>query len=328
MTDDSGLITKRVLLHEANKRELGVTADKLDRWVRRGLVPRPITRNLGGRLGQQSLYPAETIEQLAAVTDALAVDRRLDRAAFLVWWWGFEVEMTEVRQLLIKIAMDLDQEISVLRSAGEDGTIDQLIEESATARVRNRVMGRARRRVGRDAFPTVMRILLEIATGSFSGLYADYSTDEDESLLFEQALGLARARSDPLPDGSGPWLTSNPEENLHELSLIMSEPIPPVLQDTGDAELSMARDEIAPIVQVLAAAAPAVEAERGLGAYGITDFGRLLGEMTVSDLGQFFVLWLRLRVHPALKPGIVELGQAAREALAQAGRGVDLQNTT
>ncbi len=327
MANDSSPLTREALLREANARDLDISADQLDRWVRRGLVPRPVTRNFGGRVGRQSLYSAGTIEQLAAVKDALAVDRRLDRVAFLVWWWGFEVGMFEVRQFLNKMADDLDREISEIRSASEDGTLDDLIEESASARVRNKVMGRVRRRVGREAFPTVARILLEIATGSFSGLYPDLATDEDEGLLFEQALGLARARSNPLPDGSGPWLTSDPEENLLDLSSIMSGQTTKTLEDTDDTQLSIARDEMAPIVQVLAAVATAVEVEKGPGAYGIAEFGRLLDQISVDDLSHIFVLWLRLRGHDALRPGISELSHVAREILAQSDRGAEIETS-
>lgn len=187
MTEHS--FTRQELLEEAKHRRLSFSEDKLDRWVRRGLVPKPTTRSLGGRLGRQSIYPEVAIEQVAAVCDALRIDRRLDNAGFLVWWWGFDIEMTNVREFLGKIAEDLEQEICELRSASEDGTIDQIVEESGTVRVRNTVMGRARRRVGRDAFPAVVRILIEVATGSFLELPTDFATDEDEGFCSRERWG-------------------------------------------------------------------------------------------------------------------------------------------
>lgn len=320
-------ITRETLLREAGRQKLDASADKLDRWVRRGLIPRPTTTNLGGRTGRQSLYPAEAVEQIAAVCDALSIDRRLDRAALLVWWWGFDVSRSEVRQVLSKEAAELDQEISELRTAQEDGTIDQLIEESGQARVRNKVMGRARRHVGRDAFPTIVRILLEVATGSFSGLYSDYATGEDEGLLLERALGMARARTDQLPDGSDPWLTGQPEDSLSDLSSIMGGTLSDVLDTTSDFELDLAREEIAPIFELLPAVTPALEAEKGEGAYGMTDFGRVLGGMKPDDLARFFLMWLILRTFPELRPGIEEMGRAAREALLTLGH-EEVANTT
>ncbi len=317
MRDESPGFTRDALLREADRLKLGVTGDKLDRWVRRGLVRRPATQNFGGRVGKQALYPAGTVEQLAAVAEALAVDRRLAPAGFLVWWWGFDVDLKEVRRFLSKVAVDLDNEISELRVAHENGTVDQLIDDSSSARVKNRVMRRARRRVGSDSFPTVIRILIEIATGTFSGLHTDYATDEDEGLLFEKALGLARARTDVLPDGSEPWLTSSPEENLREISLVMSQGLTDVLKATGDSELVEARIDAVPIAEVLAALAPFLEAEKGKDAYGMTEFGRTLGEMSIKDLGQFFLMWLKLRTLPVLQPGIAELCQTARDVMSQ-----------
>ena len=309
-------MTREALLREADHRKLKVTADKLERWTRRGLVPRPITQNFGGRAGKQALYPTEAIDQLAAVSEALSIDRRLDRAAFLVWWWGFTVEMTQVREFLSKIATDLDDEIAELHFAQEDGTIERLIDESATVRLKNKVMGRARRRVGRDAFPTIMRILVEAATGSLSELQTDYATNEDEGLLFERAIGLVRARSDVLPDGSEPWLSSSPEENLRDISSLMSNRLSDVMDAASNSELAVARDEAVPIVEVLAAIGPLLEAQKGRDAYGITEFGRVLNEMTVKDLAQFFLIWLKLRKVPLLQPGIEEIGRSAREVLA------------
>ena len=214
-----------------------------------------------------------------------------------------------------KEAAELDQELGELRAAQEDGSLDQLIEESGQARVRDKVMGRAKRHVGRDAFPTIVRILLEVAAGAFSGLYPDYATDEDEGLLLERALGLTRARTDPLPDGSDPWLTGAPEDSLRDLSSVMGGRFSDVLDTTSDSELDLARDEVAPIFEVLAAIAPVLEAVKGDGAYGMTDFGRVLQWMKPDDLARFFLMWLKLRTVPELRPGIEEMGRVAREAL-------------
>lgn len=90
------------------------------------------------------------------------------------------------------------------------------------------------------------------------------------------------------------------------------------LESASNEDLVMAREEAGPIVDVLAAIAPALEAEKGKDAYGITEFGRVLSDMIVKDLAQFFLIWLRLRSVPLLQPGIEEVSRAARDALAGA----------
>lgn len=309
------------VLEHAAQEQLDVTKSQVDRWVRRGLLPRPTTENLGGRRGKRSVYPAEMVEQVGALTEALTFDRRLDRAGFLIWWWGYEVDRKMVRDYLRTIAASWDQALMELRALAEDqAALEQLIEDSSRARVRNTSIGRVRRRIGRGSFPTVFRILMQVATGSFTGLHVDYATDENEGLLFEKAIGLSRARTDPMPDGMGPWLSSDPEENLSDLSSIMAEPLSDTVNDTPEDELAKASDELRPIIQLLAAMSPALEAKKGPGAYGVTELGRLLGGMSVDDLGQFFVLWLRLRTQPELAHGIAALSHASEDALTHLER--------
>lgn len=313
-----GQLTRDQVLAWAAEEQLDVTRHKLERWVRAGLLPRPTTENLGGRSGKRSVYPSHILEQLTALIDALGIDRRLERAGFLLWWWGYEVRVEVVRGCLTTIADSWDEAVFELAALAEDEiALKHTIEESSTARVRNTAVGRVRRRVGRKSFPTIFRILTEVASGRFEGLHADYATEEDEGLFFERAIGLGRARTDSMPDGTGPWLNSDPEQNLADLSSIMSEPLSRTVSGASDDELAAARDEVSPIVQLLATISSALEAEQGPGAFGVTELGRLLGGLNVNELAQFFAIWLRLRTRAELRQGIEDMSTASREALAR-----------
>lgn len=88
-----------------------MSAAQLARWHRAGLLPRPRQQSLGRGRGTATLYPLGTSVQVVALCQIRANERRLDRAAFRLWWDGFTVDLTVIKSLLARHLRDFDAEI-------------------------------------------------------------------------------------------------------------------------------------------------------------------------------------------------------------------------
>lgn len=116
MHEEAGQTSDQVLL-AVGAAGFPITGDQLARWHRAGLVPRPRQRSLGRGKGTATIYPSGTVEQVVALCQITSQHRSLARAAFKLWWDGYEVDPEQVWASLNKAAAKLDAELAGERSS-------------------------------------------------------------------------------------------------------------------------------------------------------------------------------------------------------------------
>lgn len=79
------------------------TEAQFDRWVREGLLPRGKQVHTPGLQGSESLYPPGTDRQLLALRELRERERRLERLLVLMWWQGYTVDETALRDALKRL---------------------------------------------------------------------------------------------------------------------------------------------------------------------------------------------------------------------------------
>lgn len=301
----------QALLDAARAAGVELTRGQLEHWTREGLLPKPIVRSLGRGRGKRSEYPASALEQLCAAAEGVARRRSFEDVKFELWFEGWPIEERFVRRFLEAVAADLDETVMKIRELADGAPAEGFAELSAMAEavatetVPPGPLRRARKRVGPSALSSVMRVVLEMGSGSFEGTYEDLATGEDEGLLVERAMGLERARSDSLED-IGPWLTGDPEETLHEVSGVMTVPIGDQLAASDWEEMLQAREEMSRIMAVMVGVGSLMEEAHGPDAFGFPEMARTIEEAATKDVARIFLMWLRLRKLPQLQEGILE----------------------
>jgi len=303
---------------------------RLARWHRWDLIPAPTKREFLGRgKGSRTLYPPGTKAQLLRLMTFLKSDRRASHARWSLWWEGFQIPLNWIRALLAEVAEKFDKFMPMLVNArGLSERAWQFIDEAPEARLGNPILRRARKRIGKERFPTLVRIIMEIATGTFKGWSPPSLTgakDASESEILEKATGLDRARVDRMGK-TGPWLTGDLGPELKQLSKSFSSvSMINVLADTTDEELIEARNELRNILSTLERASVMAEGLLGRGALGL---GRVREIANLPPVGQssFLLLWLVLRRERAIIEGLNVIVKqahtwlphvASAEALAQ-----------
>lgn len=108
---------------EANRlmlpRGFALTKTQLARWHRAGLLPQPRQRGLGRGKGTSSIYPNGTGNQLRALLEIHARERRLPFVAWKLGWEGFEVPIEQIRAFIEWIATEWERAIHALIKEGE-----------------------------------------------------------------------------------------------------------------------------------------------------------------------------------------------------------------
>lgn len=307
------------LLDAAGAVGVHVTRRQLEHWTREGLLPKPVVRSLGRGRGKCSEYPAGALEQLRAAAQWTERRRRFEDVRFELWFEGWPIEENFVRPFLEAVAEDLDETVLKIRELADGAPAEGFVELSemaeavATETAPPGPLRRARKRVGPSAWSSVMRVLLEMGSGSFDGTYRDLATGEDEGLLVERAMGLETARTETLDD-LGPWLTGDPEETLHEISDVMVVPISEQLGVSDWDEVLQAREEMSRITAVMVGAGSFIEEAHGPDAFGFPEMARTIQEAATKDVARIFLMWLRLRKLPQLQEGILEWAQLFDES--------------
>jgi hypothetical protein len=196
--------SSRQLLNLAHEHGYEVSATQLGRWHRAGLLPRPKQQAMGKAQGSQSLYPPGTGEQLLALCALRSHERRFSHLTWQLWWAGYPVDLQIIWRYVHEAAARLSKRVQwfvALKQPEQtrDGSTQELservldfIEQLAAARLDYKPLRRVRKRVGKEHFPTFMRILVDVASGTFEGYDTAYDAGEvlAELRILAKGLGL------------------------------------------------------------------------------------------------------------------------------------------
>jgi hypothetical protein len=180
--DNLSVLNNQQLLILAHDQGYQLSATQLARWHRAGLLPRPKQQARGRGRGTTSLYPLVAGSQLLLLCAFRRQERRLGYLAWLLWWAGYLVDMSLIRKLLQERAVHLSARMNELvlldQLAGQDDDLIEYLEYCAETSLDYHPLRRVRKRVGRQHFPTLLRLLIQIAAGSFTGY--DGASDRQE----------------------------------------------------------------------------------------------------------------------------------------------------
>jgi hypothetical protein len=145
-----------------------ISQTQLARWHRVGLLPRPRQLPLKTARGTCSCYPDGTGKQLLALCSLRATERRLAHLAWQLWLAGYPVALPIIRAHLAQAAQRIDRWLvwfkRAIKTPDMPGEIMDLLERFAQEDVPFPPLRRIRKRIGREHFPTFLRMLIELAT--------------------------------------------------------------------------------------------------------------------------------------------------------------------
>jgi hypothetical protein len=188
-----------------------LTAAKLARWHRYGVLPRPVQR---GRLtgGSETVYPPGTKPQLVALCDLLARRRSLRAAAWTLWWQGYPVEIKLIRNQLEEGIAEWQKDLDALSEPDgrptEQGHKELKRLTDTTRRLKTKIVRRVRKRVASQNMERLGEGLLLLVRGVFPAASSEPEIQQD---FIETALGLDRVqdgRNQVLPDDYLPTLSA------------------------------------------------------------------------------------------------------------------------
>jgi hypothetical protein len=311
MSERAGGETNDNLIQAAAAGGYTITKRQLAEWHRAGLLPEPQQVH-GERVGSTSLYPVGTAAQLLQVCTLRTQSRRNADVAWGLWWAGYDVPERWVKEPLERVAATWREEMQALRElvgqtappTDKEQGFDELpeaflefLDRVGSARIPRRVVTQARKRLGRDNFPTFVRILVEVLTGTFTGyaVDAETGTTDEERELVEVGLGVVRGRTDRVAE-AGPWLTHDVDVALRELSRFLQE-YPPGsgLESVTLAELARTRDEVKLFLALLTGWSALAEQMFGRGAFGLAALSAMAADEHPQDLAMWVLLWRTLR---------------------------------
>jgi hypothetical protein len=303
------------LIAAAATHNFTISRRQLAEWHRAGLLPTP-EQTYGDKAGSTSVYPTGTALRLLALCECRRRHpRSLDDIAWCLWWAGFDVPEGTIRRLLERGATMWRDQTGQLRhllaqsESGADAGAGSDVDEELTnaletflyrmsiERSPRKALAQLRKRVGRERFPTVVRVMAEVVTGTFEGYRVDpvTGTSDDEREIVETALDLTRARTDRLV-GAGPWLTTDSGETLAKLSrLLRQSPPGQGIEATSAQELAHVRDEAKLFNSLFAGLGDTLEQMFGRGAFGLTALGGLLRDQRPLEQAIWVLLWRMLR---------------------------------
>lgn len=311
--------TRQELLNLAQARGYEVSAPQLARWHRTGLLPRPEQRSLGKSRGTQTVYPSGTGEQLLALCEVHAGERRLLYVAWRLWWAGYDVSLKLVRAFIGRTVEQWDRHAQDLLDP-ETGELTEaawkLVDEAFTVRL-EKPLSKARKRVGRGRFDTFTRLMLETNLGIFRGFSAEDSnaSEDNEKCIMEKGLGLERAYADRL-EGAGPPLGINIENYLKEISWLADKnSLERELAKLTDGQLLEARDEVRPWLAIAAGYSLMFDERLGRGALGISAVDEAVRDMGAQEQGLLMLMWAisRYRESKDLREGLEAVGKPTSE---------------
>jgi hypothetical protein len=113
MNSNTAYESSQHLLLLAHEHGYEVSATQLTRWHRVGLLPRPRQQAMGRARGTQTLYPPGTGEQLLFLCASRLHQHSLTLLAWRLWWAGYPVSLTVIRQRLQRAAARLSHYVQL-----------------------------------------------------------------------------------------------------------------------------------------------------------------------------------------------------------------------
>ena len=321
MAADDGK-TSSDLLEFLAKNGRNVTPTTLARWHREGLIPPPIQKALGRGRGSITVYPANTEQQLLALTKIRKHFRDLDEVGFRLWLDGFPVAPRFSRGYLKSAAEQCDQHIRNLKifrdrlesddEAVSDRTFVEL-QRINTAKLSTRFPRRLRKRVGSKNFDGAVRVIVDIATGKFF----DFQ-DKDVEQFTRTMLGIKKVDNQMLGGALG-WLNDSVAPTLRDLSLMLGDQsFCEILQRYSDDDLDKARQEFIELFFGLAHFSNIISGRHGKKIPGFSAISEILTFARAIDLAWIFIAWCQMRRMPWARnyPGILAALRLFRVARA------------
>jgi hypothetical protein len=300
--------TNEMLIAVAKEHGYTISKRQLAEWHRIGLLPEPhqIYRE---QPGSTSVYPRGTSERLLVLCSCRKRNpHNLGDVAWGMWWQGLEVPEHYIRSLLCQVTAKWGEQRGKLRTERSSRNsktaptfklsrlAQTAIDKAQNARSAISLVRQARKRTGSFNFPTMVRVLLEVAIGAFPGFDTGVNTktaDEDRAIV-EAGLGLQRARTDRL--SGRPWLNGDTGETLHLLSSTLEQyPIGYDLDNIDIGELARTRDEVWTYVTFMQSYSAFLERAFGRGAFGMTVFGWIIRRLKPADQGFILLFWRSAR---------------------------------
>jgi hypothetical protein len=281
-------------------------------WRKAGLLPRPIGATGQGRGHGVAYYPPGTGELLTAICRHSKPKKSLDDLSFLVWWDGFPVEPTMIRNRLESVLDDWQTWSDQWRELSTYRQQDRI----ASLAVSNRLpepLRTVRGKVGPRRLEAVLTTLTRVASGSFE----DWESSDERAATIE-GLGLDKARRDRIGTVA-PWLRGIISDQIRDLAATIE---PSRLRDayiaTGDDELCQARNELKAFLGMLSSVRPMIESLCGPGAFGVgllPDIDAINHKIEPA----FLLVWLVWRDMPKLASGYQTLMDTATYAIPPDG---------
>jgi hypothetical protein len=273
-----------------------VTKSELARWHRAGLLPRPQRYSLGRGRGMVSVYPTGTTDQLLALCLIHRSEKRLPCVAWRLWWEGYPVPIPSIRQFLEGARAQWQQGVEELRHLQEHPEqLSKLLDRITVMRLARGTLAQARKRVSRKHFPTLVDVLVRVASGTFEGYAINPETGIDERHIVETSFGLRRARTNRLAD-AGPWLTGDTGEVLKQLSSrLRHHPLGEDLSTVSEAELTNAREEVRCFLSAFEGMSSTLDRMFSRGAFGFSVFADVIHELGPQDQAIMLLFWRMFR---------------------------------
>lgn len=285
--------TTETLIATAAAHDYTVTETQLVRWHREGLLPpigQPLARRFLGRgRGSETLYPAGTSAQLLALCGLHAHERRLVPLGWSLWWQGYVVSPTLIREALQHLADNWSHAVWQVRNEG-------VPDAPRRTRIDQPPLRAARDRTGRKGFLIFRDLMVQIMTGTVG----EWTDEEREA--FERAMGLDRARTDHIGDVE-PWYQGDTVVDAQVLaSAVAPHRLRASVSNTSAETFATARGELRDFFTLLDDVRHVAELLAGQGAFGLGAAPRL-DALTDDDWMAFFLLWLSFRQLPGFAEG-------------------------
>ena len=193
--------------------------------------------------------------------------------------------------------------------------MDEFYESARDGRVSG-ALGRARRNIGREHFPTVARVMAEIISGRFNGYSDPPTSDADKheltsGELVERALEIDVTPSHPL-SAIDQSLAGSSEADFIQLSQHLRGGSIAAAARADSSQLDEARSELRSLIEVMTTIAPLFERFVGRGA--IAMFAAVVRDEQPDHQAFGLLGWLVLRQEPSLRQGLLNIAATAPSA--------------